>query len=54
MFRFAHPTYLYGLLLIPVLAALFLLLNWRRRRQLREYGDPQLLENLMTDVSPAR
>lgn len=54
MFRFAHPTYLYGLLLIPVLVAVFLLLNLRRRRQLREYGDPQLLESLMPDVSPAR
>jgi len=54
MFRFAHPTYLYGLLLIPLLVAVFLLLNWRRKRQLSAYGDPQLLQDLMPDVSEAR
>lgn len=54
MFRFAHPTYLYGLLLIPVLAALFLLLRWHRQRRLRQWGDPSLLQTLMPDVSPAR
>lgn len=54
MFRFANPTYLYLLLLIPVLVAIYILLRWRMRKQLRRFGDVRLLAHLMPDVSRVR
>ena len=51
MFRFAQPVYLYALALIPLLALLHYLTDYRRRRRLREFGDPELLKPLMPDVS---
>lgn len=51
MFRFAQPVYLYALALIPLLALLHYLTDFRRRRRLREFGDPELLKPLMPDVS---
>lgn len=54
MFRFGHPEYLYGLLIIPV----FLLIYWysrmRRRKALKEFGNPELLAQLMPNVSDTR
>ena len=54
MFRFAHPIYLYLLLLIPVITAFYVLLQMRAKKQLKKFGDPDLLKNLMPDVSPLR
>ena len=54
MFRFAHPTYLYLLLLIPVLVAIYIVVRWRMRRQLRKFGDVNLMAHLMPDVSRLR
>ena len=54
MFRFANPTYLYLLLLIPVLVAIYILLRWRMRKQLRRFGDVRLMAHLMPDVSRVR
>ena len=54
MFRFAHPTYLYLLLLIPVLVAIYIVVRWRMRRQLRKFGDVNLMAHLMPDVSRVR
>ena len=51
MFRFENPLYLYLLIAIPVLALLFYYSEYRRRRRLKTYGDPQLLRELMIDVS---
>ena len=51
MFRFAHPQYLYLLLLIPLFTALFVWLRYRRRESLRRFGDMALLAHLMPDVS---
>lgn len=54
MFRFGEPIYLYLLIALPVLVALYLYSNYRRRKRIRQYGDPLLLERLMPDVSRYR
>ena len=54
MFKFANPEYLYLLALAVVLVALHFFSNARRRKRLREYGDAELLAQLMPDVSTAR
>ena len=54
MFRFEEPAYLYLLLLIPLFAVGYIYSVYRRRRAIRQFGDPQLLAALMPDVSPYR
>ena len=54
MFRFAHPDFLYALLLIPLLVVGYLLVQHRQRRNLRRFGQIDLLSGLMVDVSRHR
>lgn len=54
MFRFEEPAYLYWLLLLPFLVAFYLYSNYRRRRAIRKFGDPELMAQLMPDVSKYR
>lgn len=54
MFRFENPEYLYLLLLLPILVAAHYVWTYRKRRNLKRYGDPQLLKPLMRDVSVLR
>ncbi|MCH5307443.1 MAG: VWA domain-containing protein [Prevotella sp.] len=54
MFRFEDPTYLYLLLLIPVLAVIRMLSVIQQRRRLRRFGDVELVRQLMPDVSRVR
>lgn len=54
MFRFEEPAYLYLLLLLPFLAAFYLYSNYRRRKAIKRFGDPELLAYLMPDVSKYR
>lgn len=54
MFRFEEPACLYLLLLLPVLALLYWYSNYRRRRAIRKFGDPELMAMLMPDVSKYR
>lgn len=54
MFRFANPDFLYLLLILPLLVALFLYSNYRRRQKIQKYGDPTMLEALMPNVSKHR
>lgn len=54
MFRFEEPAYLYLLLLLPVLAVFYLYSNYRRRKAIKEFGDPELLASLMPEVSKYR
>lgn len=54
MFRFGEPLYLYLFLILPFLIAFYLYSNYRRRKRIRRYGDPQLLAQLMPDVSKYR
>ena len=54
MFRFADPTYLYALIILPFLAIFYFYSNYRRRRNIRKYGDPELMNALMPEVSKYR
>lgn len=49
--KFASPEYLYLLILLPLLLAVYIYSNYRRNRNLRLYGDVRLLKSLMPDVS---
>lgn len=52
--RFANPEYLYLLLLLPVIICLFIYSNYRRKRNIAAYGDPQLLKTLMPSTAVLR
>ena len=54
MFRFANPDFLYLFFLLPVLIAVYLYYNHRRRQNIRKYGDSALLKELMPTVSKYR
>ena len=54
MFRFGEPIYLYFLLIIPFLVVFYIYTNYRRRKKLRQYGDPELMAHLMPNVSKYR
>lgn len=52
--KFANPEYLYLLILVPIVLAIYLYSNFLKRKQLKEFGDPALLAHLMPDVSSIR
>lgn len=52
--RFAAPQYLWGLLALPILAALFALAFRRRRRALEAFGDLRLVRRLSAASSTER
>ena len=52
--RFEDPTYLWLLCLLPLLFLLRVASHFKQRKRLRRLGDPQLLKELMPDVSRAR
>lgn len=54
MFRFGEPVYLYLLIVLPILVGLYIYSNYRRRKKIAQYGDPELLAHLMPDVSKYR
>ncbi|MBP5508015.1 MAG: VWA domain-containing protein [Prevotella sp.] len=54
MFRFESPIFLYLLLAIPLLVAIRLLFDRRRRKRIRRFGDETLLTDMMEDVSAIR
>lgn len=54
MFRFEDPTYLYLLILLPILIAIRMYGLRKRKKQLAKFGDPVLLKRLMPDVSVTR
>lgn len=54
MFRFQEPDYLYLLILVPVLVVFYLYSNYRRRKAIRAFGEPDLMVKLMPDVSKYR
>lgn len=54
MFRFEDPTYLYLLILLPILITIRMYGLRKRKKQLAKFGDPVLLKRLMPDVSVAR
>ena len=54
MFRFENPQYLTLLLALAVLVLLHYYAMYRQKRNLRRYGDPELLKDLLIDVSKVR
>lgn len=54
MFRFATPEYLYLLILIPVLAAVYIYAARSRKKRLEKFGKLSTIEGLMPDASPRR
>ena len=54
MFRFAHPDFLYLLLLLPVLVAFYVYAMMAKKKAIKKYGNPVLLAELMPEVSPKR
>ena len=54
MFRFAHIEYLWLLLLIPAFIAGYIAIIQRKRHQLKVFGDEELVNELMPNVSRIR
>lgn len=54
MFRFANPHILWFLLTIPAMILALIIVSQLRRRSLARFGNPELLRELMPDVSRAR
>ncbi|WP_311441995.1 VWA domain-containing protein [Hoylesella enoeca] len=54
MFRFEDPSYLWLLLIVPLLTVIRLAIWRQRRSKLRLFGDPLLLKEMMTGVSAYR
>lgn len=54
MFRFEDPIYLYLLVLVPLLFLLRLYGLQKRKKNLKKFGDYELLRQLMPDVSQKR
>ena len=54
MLRFEDPIYLWILLIIPILVLVRFIVWQKRKRNLRKFGDPSLLKEMMPDVSKYR
>lgn len=54
MIRFEHPEYLYILLIIPVLIAIFILADYLKRTALLRFASHALLKTLMPERSTVR
>ena len=54
MLRFEDPIYLWMLLIIPILVLVRFIVWQKHKRNLRKFGDPSLLKEMMPDVSKYR
>lgn len=54
MFRFANIEMLWWLITIPVFVIAYIVSTKRKQRQLAEFGDPELMVELMPDASKSR
>ncbi len=54
MFRFAHPEFLFLLLLIPLLITVFIYTTILKNRNIKKFGNPELIAQLMPNVSAFR
>ncbi len=54
IFRFAHPNFLYLLLVIPIIAALMIYFARKRKKAIETFGDETLLNHLMPAFSSRR
>lgn len=54
MFRFVHADMLWCLIAIPVIIIAYIIHTIYKRRQLKRFGNPQLIKELMPDASKSR
>ena len=54
MFRFANIEMLWWLITIPVFVIAYIIITKRKQRQLMEFGDSELMAQLMPDASKSR
>ena len=54
MFRFANIEMLWWLVAIPIFVIAYIVYTKRKQRQLREFGDQELMAQLMPDASKSR
>lgn len=54
MFRFSNPEYLYLLISIPTIIFLLIIGSRNRRKRMKLYGNPELLAQLMPNISVRR
>ncbi|MDH6533378.1 VWA domain-containing protein [Parabacteroides sp. 52] len=54
MFRFANPDFLYLLCILPLLIGFYIYSIVWKRKAVKNYGNPDLLQELMPEVSPKR
>ncbi|HBZ22268.1 MAG TPA: hypothetical protein DEO60_14135 [Bacteroidales bacterium] len=54
LFRFANPEYLYLLLLLPAMTAIFIFNQVRRRNSLKKLGESTVISRLMPELSGIR
>lgn len=54
MFQFSNPQYLYGLIALPVLFAVFVFFWMQRNKAIKAFGDSDLVKGLMPDASASR
>lgn len=54
MFRFESPQYLYLLILVPLVLLIFLYSNYKRKKNIIRFGDPELIAMLMPNYSTWR
>ncbi|MDR3261149.1 MAG: VWA domain-containing protein [Tannerella sp.] len=54
MFRFANPDFLYLLSALPVLIAFYIYTLFARKKAIKKYGNPELVQQLMPEASPKR
>jgi len=51
IFRFEHPDYLYGLILIPILLVVWYILIRAQKKKWASFGDQKLVDKLIPNVS---
>jgi len=54
LFRFANPEYLYLLLLLPFMIAIFIINEFRKRNSLKKLGETNLINRLIPEISGTR
>ena len=54
MFKFAHPNALFLYILLLMVAVVYFVARSRRKKALSRYGNPELLSEMMSEVSTSR
>ena len=54
MFRFADKEMLWWLITIPIFVIGYIITTKRKKRQLLDFGEPELMAQLMPDASKSR